>query len=189
MRGRAQAGTARRRVTCAALGVALVVGSLGGCARRAPPGVILPEPRGGKTPRDLSRTGRDRGDIEIGLGAVTTAVAATLVVLGAVGIKRTLDLRAYCTADRPPTFVPDPVREASCTAPLGFDPVRGGFISSGLAFAFAVPIAVGGGFLLRKGVTMRKDFKNKEREAVRKSMSLRPWLNGQGAGLGLNFRF
>lgn len=178
--------TSERRWARVTLALAVALAPVA-CARRAPPGVVLPEPRGARTPGDLSTKGRDRGDIEIGLGAVTTAVATTLVILGAVGIKRTLDLRGYCTAERPPTFVPDPVREASCTSPLGFDPVRGGFISSGLAFAFALPIAVGGAFLLKKGVGMRKDYK--QREAVRKSMSLRPWLNGQGAGLGLALRF
>lgn len=181
MRARAHSG---RRV---ALAVCVAV-ALSGCSRRAPPGVILPEPRGKETPRELSRAGQNRGDLELGLGAVVTAVSATLVVLGSFGAKKAADLRAYCGSPALPTFIDDPDRTAACTDPLGFNPVRAAAISSALAFAFAIPIAVGGGFLLRNGVRLRKDFKASK--AVQRDMSLRPWVDGRrGAGLGFSLRF
>ncbi len=183
MAGPAQRRAAARVALCCALVTAL------GCTPRQRPGVVLPEPRGAATSRDLSRKGQDRGDIEIALGSVVTAVATTLVVLGSIGVQRTVALRAYC--DRQPEFIaeqPDPRHQAACSDPLGLDPVRSAGISSGLALAFAIPIAVGGGFLLRKGVRMRKDYK--ARQAVQRDMSLRPWLDGQRAGgLGLSLRF
>ena len=181
-------GLAHRRGPGGAALIAALAAALG-CTPRQQPGVVLPEPRGATTSRDLSRRGQDRGDVEIALGAVTTAVATTLVILGAVGIQRTVALGAYC--GQPPNYIderPGGQRDAACSDPLGIDPVVAGAVSSGLAIAFAVPIAVGGGFLLRKGVRMRRDYK--AREDVRKSMSLRPWLDGQrGGGLGLAFKF
>ena len=59
-------------------------------------------------------------------------------------------------------------------------------MSSALAFTFAVPIAVGGGFLLGKGVRMRRAW---QREQAASKLSLRPWADPRGAGLGLSLRF
>lgn len=159
--------------------VAVVVAALAvGCARRTDPSVVLPG-RGAPTPGDVSRAGRDRGDVEIALGAVTIAVATTLVVLGSVSVARALALRSTCAAE---TAIEPP----ECEDPLGLSPVTGGLVSGGLALAFAVPIAAGGGVLLRKGVRMRREFMRRQGP---KNLSLRPWLDGRGAGLGLGFQF
>lgn len=174
----------------------LVAGLAIGCARRTPPGVVLPETRGGKTSRDVSPTGRDRGDIEIALGAVTTAVATTLVVLGAVAAAKAAYIRSYCADDfDAPTDLPSPEREATCTDPLGLDPFKTATVSAALSFAFAVPIAAGGGVLLRKGVKMRRAYMQLQKLEKHQVM-LRPWFGGPaggarggGAGLSLSLRF
>lgn len=155
-----------------------------GCAGRADPNVVLPERPGRGKARAPDPGPTDRGGLEIALGAVTTAVAATLVVLGSFGAREAATLRDICRG--PPDFIsqlPDP----RCMDPTGFDPFVAATVSSALAFTFAVPIAVGGGFLLRKGVRMRRAFRREQGAA---NLSLRPWLEGQrGAGLGLSLRF
>lgn len=171
-----------RRARRTPLGAAaVVVAALAvGCARRTDPSVVLPG-RGAPTPGDVSRAGRDRGDVEIALGAVTIAVATTLVVLGSVGLYRALALRSTCAAE-------SAIEPPECVDPLGLNPVTGGLVSGSLALAFAVPIAAGGGVLLRKGVRMRREFMRRQGP---KSLSLRPWIDGRhgGAGLGLGFQF
>ena len=162
--------------------------TLMGCARRTPPGVVLP----GRVETAADRSlGRDRGDIEIALGAVTTAVAATLVVLGAVAAYKAAYVRSYCSANNwPPTELPNPEREETCTDPLGMDPFATATASSALSFALAVPIAAAGGVLLRKGVKMRRAYM--QQQAIEKhQLSVRPWLGGvrAGAGLSLSIRF
>ena len=168
-------------MTTRGVGVAVVVALVIGCAGRSDPHVVLPARRGATTASDASRTGQDRGDVEIALGAVTTAVAATLVVLGSVSLYRALALRERCAQE-------SAVGLADCSDPLGLDPVTAGLVSGGLSLAFAVPIAAGGGVLLRKGVRMRREFMRRSRGP--QNLSLRPWLDGQrGAGLGLGFQF
>lgn len=194
---RAERASARSFTT---IGFACLIACLiaGGCARRTPPGVVLPETRGAKTSRDVSPTGRDRGDIEIGLGTVTTAVAVTLVVLGAVSAARASYIRGYCSDDTGPvTEIPSPEYESTCMDPLGFDPFKTATVSAALSFAFAVPIAAGGGVLLRKGVKMRRAYMQQQAIEQRK-LSLRPWFGGppgspfagsRGAGLSFSLRF
>jgi hypothetical protein len=161
--------------------------ALSGCASREKPGVVLPTARRASAPKDGPR-GRDRGDIEIALGAVTTAVAATLVVFGAVNAYRASYVREYCSPSNGPILeLPDPERESTCTDPLGMDPFVSATVSSALAFAFAVPIAAGGGILLRNGIRLRRAYQ----KANSKQVSLRPWLDAPrgGAGLSLSLRF
>lgn len=169
-----------------ALVVAISVAPQVGCARRSDGNVVLPERGGAST---AAAKGRDRGDIEIALGAVTGAVAATLIVLGSFSARRAGYLRERCGPPGIIVELPDPEYQAECVDPLGFDPAVTAKVSSALAFVIAVPIAVGSGFLLRKGVRMRRDFfKVKAQEAGR--LSLQPWLDGRrGAGLGVSLRF
>jgi len=157
-----------------------------GCAGRSDPGVVLPTARRAKPPPggDRSRGGQERGDVEIALGAVTTGVAATLVVLGAFSFYRGEELQRYCS-EMVLTTYGDAGR---CSDALGFNPVRGARISGGLAFALAVPIAVGGGLLLRNGIRIRRDWQRQKRGPG--GLTLRPWLEGQRAvGLDLGFKF
>ena len=165
-----------------ALALALALAS--GCAGHTDPNVVLPERLSRSKASGPDPGPPDRGDIEITLGVVTTAVAAMLVVLGSFSARQAATLRDICRG--PQDYIgelPDP----RCVDPTGFDPFVGATVSSALAFTFAVPIAVGGGFLLRKGVRMRQAFRNEQSAA---KLSLRPWLEGQrGAGLGLSLRF
>jgi hypothetical protein len=165
----------------AVLGAAVVSS---GCAGRSEPGVVLPSNRGVKPPTDRSRGVQDRGDIELALGAVVTGVAATLVVLGAVSLARGQQLQRQCSE----VTIIDGGQASACSDSFGFDPVRGARISGGLALALSLPIAAGGGLLLRKGVRIRRDWQ-RQRQAPA-GLSLRPWLMGQqAAGLDLRFRF
>ena len=194
-------GRARKIALAATLGLVMAAVVVAGCAGRSLPGVVLPKTRRASAPADRPRGGQDRGDVEIALGAVVTGVAATLVVLGAFSFYRGQELQRYC-AQAPLTDF-----SQRCTDPLGFDPVRGARISGGLAFALAVPIAAGGGLLLRKGIRMRREWQRERRGPS--GLSLRPWLmrqpsssssssgssgssgqpGVQGAGLDLSFRF
>lgn len=161
-----------------------VLGGLVGCGGRPVPGVVTPE-----RPTRAAPQGKDRGDVEISLGSVTTAVAATLVGLGIYGAWRSVKIREYCSA--PPDVITefdttDPVYESVCNDLSGVDPGRAAAVSSGLSLAFAVPIAIGGGFLLRKGVRMRQAWKRVHVQGL----SLRPWAPaGRGAGVTFGFAF
>lgn len=152
-----------------------------GCGGRQVPGVVMPERATRARP-----TGQDRGDIEIVLGAVTAAVSATLVGLGIYNARRSVVLREYCMQE--PTLdaleMPDVVYDSLCNEIVGADPARSSAISSGLAFGFAVPVALSSGFLLRKGVRMRREYKRVH------GVALRPWSpGGRGAGLTFGFSF
>ncbi len=165
------------------LGWVVIVGLTLGCAGRTPPGVILPGSRGSSPPP----TGRDRGDIELGLGVVTSAVAATLVVLGAVSAAKAAYIRSYCSANPGVIIeIQPPEYQATCVDPLGFDPFRTATVSAALSFVFAVPIAAGGGMLLRKGVKMRRAYMQLQAIEARQ-MALRPWFGGLRGGAGLSF--
>ena len=176
-----------RGVAIGCLSACLIGSLIVGCARRTPPGVILPDTRGAGTSRDVSPPGSDRGDIEIALG-----------VLGAVSAAKAAYIRGYCSAEPDViTTIPSPEYESTCVDPLGFDPFRTATVSAALSFAFAVPIAAGGGVLLRKGVKMRRAFMQ-QRALEKRQLSLRPWFGGppgsplggaRGAGLSLSLRF
>lgn len=159
--------------------VALCVAGCAGAQRAA---VVVP-PR--QPPAAASRAATsERGDVELGLGAVTTAVAGVLVGVGTYEAWRGVQVRRYCTREG---AFDDPEYDAFCTTPLGGDPFTAAVVSSSLSFAFAVPIAVAGGFLLRRGVAARRAWK--AGPGV-KNMSLRAWSNGQhGAGLSFGLRF
>ncbi len=173
-----------RRSVASLAAYAVLSATAPGCAGRTEPGVVLPTKatKATKAARDRSRGETDRGDVEIVLGAVTTGVAATLVVLGAYSLYRGQELQRYCSDD---AFV-DAGQSSICNDVTGFDPVRGARISGGLALALSVPIAVGGGMLLRKGVRIRRDWL---RQRIPAGLSLRPWIFGRAAGVDLGFRF
>src|SRR5690606_10888764 len=89
-----------------------------------------------------------RGEVELGLGAITVAVAGALVGVGSYEAWRGARLRNDC---RGPDALAGADYSAFCTTPLGGDPFVAAVVSSALSFAFAVPIAAGGGLLLRRG--------------------------------------
>lgn len=173
----------RRSAACVlAVAVLCAAVELPGCAGRTEPGVVLP----GRAVKsgERSRGEGDRGDVEIVLGAVTAGVAATLVVLGAYSLYHGQQLQRYCNEE---TIV-DAGQSSTCSDVLGFDPVRGARVSGGLALALAVPIAAGGGLLLRKGIRIRRDWQRQRKGPS--GLSLRPWFMGQqAAGIDLGFNF
>lgn len=163
----------------------LVACAVVGCAapRAGAPTVVVP-PRGAEAAGDPSRGGTERGDVELGLGAVVEMVAGSLVAFGAYQAARGVGVRRYC--DDPASF-DDKDRPLRCTGLLGGDPFVASIVSSSLAFAFSVPIAVAGGLLLRRGLLARRAWRKAQ---VPKTLSLEPWTNGQrGAGLSLGWRF
>jgi hypothetical protein len=159
----------------------VLLGVLVGCGGRPTPGVVTPD-----KPTRAAPQGKDRGDIEIALGSVTAAVSATLVALGVYSAVRSVQLREYCAME--PQYIdegPDPLYQSVCRDLVNPNPARAAGISSGLSFVFAVPVAVGSGFLLRKGIRMRREWKRVQ------GVSLRPWspAGWRGAGLRLEFAF
>lgn len=167
-----------------ALRAIVAAACLCGCARAqaGAPAVFVP-PR--QPPRaQTSSAPPGRGDVELGLGTVTAAVAAVLVGVGSYEAWRGVQVRSYC---RRPDAATDPEYEAFCATPLGGDPFVAAVVSSTLSLTFAVPIAVAGGLLLRRGVALRRAWRN---EQVIKNMALRPWSIGQhGGGLSFGLRF
>lgn len=163
-----------------AIVVALCVGGCAGSHAGAP--VVVPPRQSARA--QGSGTPPGRGDLELGLGAVTTAVAGVLVAVGSYEAWRGVHVRSYC---RRPESIADPEYSVYCTTPLGGDPFVAAVVSSTLSLTFAVPIAVGGALLLRRGVQLRRAWL-RERRAP--SMSVKTWSIGQhGAGLSFGLRF
>ena len=152
--------------------------ALGCAAPAAGPVVISPE-QGTSVPeeeRDRSRGGRERGVIEFALAGVTAATAATLVTLGAVGLHRGREIRAYCEGEE--------VDVSVCQTPTG-DPYVNAAVSASLSFFFAAPMATASGFLLRRGLRIQRDYRRWQAAQV----SAAPWAGPRGAGLGVRVRF
>ncbi|MDC0721031.1 hypothetical protein [Nannocystis bainbridge] len=159
--------------------LATIVAMLCGCARGSGAAVVVPPRQPPPSRAPLS----ERGDVEIGLGAVTTAVAAALVGVGTFEAVRAARVREACRSGA----MSEIDETVVCSGPLGGDPFVAAVVSSSLSFAFAVPIAVGGGFLLRRGIVARKAWKSGQ---PGNKMSLRPWSNGQThVGLTFGLRF
>lgn len=150
-----------------------------GCARGQATGVVVPP----RQPPGAARAS-ERGDVELGLGVVTAVVSGVLLGVGTYGAWRAAEVRRYCGK---PEASDDREYDAFCTTPFGGDPAVGAAVSSSLSFAFAVPIAVASGFLLRRGVTARRAW---QQARPASNLSLRAWSNGQhSAGLRLDLRF
>lgn len=163
-----------------AIVVALMVVGCAGAHANAPAVVVPSQPRA----RERAGATAGRGDVELGLGAITVAVAGVLVGVGSYEAWRGVQVRNYCRGPFPASAAD---YNAFCTTPLGGDPFVAAVVSSSLSFAFAVPIAVAGGLLLRRGVVNRQAWR---RAQENNKMSLRPWPMGQhGAGLSFGLAF
>jgi hypothetical protein len=151
------------RATLAALAIA--IGS-------APASALAEKPRRGKKALEvgeLSDRGRDDGTLQIVLGSLTLAASAALLANGGVEIHRGL------------------VRTDECmVVDCSLDPPRLRYASAGLSFAFAVPIAVGGGLWVRQGVRKRSDARAWR---VSQAISLAPAPLHKGAGMTFTLRF
>jgi len=155
---------------------ALIVTMLCGCARAHGSAVVMPP----RQPPASRAAISERGDVEIGLGAVMAAVAGVLVGVGSYEAHRAVRTRSFCSH---PDAGGHPEYSTHCMGPLGGDPYVAAVVSSSLSFAFAVPIAVASGFLLRRGIVTRRAWK--AGRPIDK-MSFRPWSNGQ-TNIGLTF--
>ncbi len=118
---------------------------------------------------ELSDRGKDDGTLQIVLGSVTLAASAALLANGAVEINRGITRTDECMV-------------VDCS----FDPPRLRYASAGLSFAFAVPIAVGGGLWVRQGVRKRNDARAWRASQV---MSLAPAPLRRGVGVTFSLRF
>ena len=96
---------------------------------------------------ELSSQGTDRGALELGLGSVAVGVTAALIAHGIYQIFEGQRKEEICRG-----FASDPPECA-------FDGPNLRYAGAGLSFAFAVPVAVGAGLFLRKGVRINRDYK------------------------------
>lgn len=161
--------------------VAAVLSLALACARADAGSRVIVPPRGAEPAGDPSRGGTERGDVELGLGVVTSAAAVSLVAFGSYQAARAVEVRRYC--GQPASF-DDPNYEVVCSTPFGGDPFVAAIVSSSLSFAFSVPIAIAGGFLIRRGVDARRAWRRAHK------VTLQPWPVGQrGGGLSLGLAF
>jgi hypothetical protein len=126
--------------------------------------------------RDMSQGGERRGGIEIALGSMALGLSVALIARGAWEVVNAQKLARRCSDD------PDDVE---CIT-LG-NPVTGAKVAAGLSFAFAVPVAIGGGFLLAHGLRIRRDWKAWHRR--QREVALVPSGGRSGAALSLRVRF
>lgn len=96
---------------------------------------------------DLSARGTDNGALELGLGATSIVVTGALIAHGIYQIfeaRRKAEICLGATTDPP-----------ECN----FDGPNLRYAGAGLSFGFAVPVAVGAGLFLRKGLRINRDYK------------------------------
>ncbi len=172
----------------ATLIVSALLSGAGACAHRGPtPPVITsansPTPKAALADHDLSRGGTESGTTEFALAGVTAALTGTLLVLGGLQVRRSLEIRDYCAMAW--AFTPK-----ECQTLIGGDPERAAKISAGLSFTLAVPITIASAFLLRRGLRIRRDALAWRRQnPTLSSLRLAPWTKHRGGGLALRFRF
>ena len=174
-----------RRLPAALLTSALFTGA---CAHKgsSPPVITSadsPTPKAALADQDLSHGGTEHGAIEFALAGVTAGLSSTLVVLGGLQVRRSLEIRDYCAMAW--TFTPE-----ECQTLTGADPERAAKISAGLSFSLAVPITIASAFLLRRGLRIRRHaLAWRQANPALSSLRLAPWTQRRGGGLSLRFRF
>lgn len=110
---------------------------------------------------ELSAQGTDNGALELGLGSTAVVVTAALIAHGVFQIFEGRRKAEVCKG-----FSTDPPECA-------FDGPNLRYAGAGLSFAFAIPVAVGAGLFLRKGVRIHRDFKAyRAREAAEAGVAL-----------------
>lgn len=113
---------------------------------------------------------------------MTAAAAGALVAFGSYQAWRGVQIRRYCGAS---SSFDDPNYDVYCTTPFGGDPFVGAIVSSSLALALSAPIAVAGGLLLRRGVLIRRAWRQ-----ARPKVSVHAWPAGwHGGGLSIGGAF
>ena len=150
--------------------------------------VLLLAPQAEGPPRaagTLSDGGTDRGSLEIALGTVTLAAAVGLVVYGSIEIVRGVDLDRACSGQEP---ILEGGGERDCAySPPFVESPRFHFASAGLSYGFAVPLTIAAGFLLRKGIRIRRDHAAFHRAHA--ELRFTPAFVPTRAGFGVDLRF
>jgi hypothetical protein len=124
----------------------------------------------------MSRGGERRGGIEIALGSLALGLSVALIARGGWEVANARRLDRHCSAN------PD---DLECIA-LG-DPVIGAKVAAGLSFGFAIPVAIGGGFLLAHGLRVRRDWKAWHQR--QHELTVLPSAGRSGAGVSMRLRF
>lgn len=154
-------------------------------AKRAKgPTQIVPTKQSGKARRVARRTEVDRseggtrqGVLELTLGSVVAGTSGLLVGRGIWELFQSRRVTEACMSG---------VDSIDCTFP---NPGRQPKIAAGLSFGFAAVIGVAAGFLLVRGVRIRRDYR--EFEARQARVSVQPWASVRqpAGGLSLRLRF
>ena len=106
----------------------------------------MPDPSASSAVGTLSEGGTNRGILELTLGSMVALASVALVANGAYQIAAGVDRRAFCEM-------------SGQVCSLSGDSPTLRFSAAGLSFAFAIPVAVGAGFWLRRGVRVHRDYR------------------------------
>lgn len=204
------AGQCRRRRGCDTVGevrfrgLRTLIAGLAMVAVAAPPSIvvaardkdepiqIVPTKKSGKARRgdrradvDRSEGGTRQGVVEISLGSVVLGASTLLVGRGVWELVTSRRAGDACDAGLSDTL--------ECEF---LDPRRHGAIAAGLSFGFAGVLGLAGGFLLARGLRIRRDYRQYQREfqaqSVREArLTLMPWatVRRTAGGLSLRLRF
>lgn len=154
------------------------------------PTQITPDKVRGKERRKARREAVDRSDggarqgvLELSLGSVVLGGSALLIGRGAWELSQAQRLVDACRAGTSSSL--------ECFAP--FDPKRDAAIAAGLSFGISGVLGLAGGFLLVRGVRIRRDYLKWKRESstARVRLSVQPWaaVRQRSGGLTLRLRF
>ena len=118
--------------------------------------------------------------LAFGVGAVMGASAIGLVTFGVFEFQRAQDHLAQCEALA--------MMGAQLSTACSFDPPPLAFVSAGLSWALAVPLAVGSGLAFARGATQRREQKRPPQVALAPTLQLRAGrLAHAGAQFTLRF--
>ena len=152
--------------------------------RKDGPTQITPQKKSGKTRRqerrseevDRSEGGARQGVLELTLGSVVLGTSALLIGRGGWEITEGQRQAEECAA-------------GSDSISCSLDPRRNAGIAAGLSFGVAGVLGLAGGFLVTRGVRIRRDYLEWKRTHAR--LSLHPWasITRPSGGLSLRIRF
>ena len=154
-----------------------------------------PDDAAGASVGELSARGTRHGGLELGLGSVLLATAGALVGVGVREFMRAREHVEFCRLQAQIVELDDTEGIDPCV----FDPPPLGFAAAGLSWGFSIPLFVGAGMLIERGVRVRRDARAwRARSGERSSRlgprwSLSPWWNVRArqhsGGASLSVRF
>lgn len=152
--------------------------------RKDGPTQITPQRQSGKTRRqerraeelERSEGGARQGVLELTLGSVVLGTSALLIGRGGWEIVEGRRQAEECAA-------------GSDAIACALDPRRNAGIAAGLSFGVAGVLGLAGGFLVTRGVRIRRDYLEWKRAHAR--LTLHPWatMTRPSGGLALRIRF